>query len=308
VADSTREAVLSAAVQVGYIAPSEEGLLTSLGIIKRGYREGSTHYDPFYMSIISAIEQECQRRDIKVLYTTAETDALHRMRELPSLLVYPQTPAFLLVGIRLVQKDVDYLLEQKRPVILIDSYAPTTIFDSVLTDNTDGAEQAVNYLIRAGHRHIGFVGGDDDEYPSIVERYDGYLHGLKRNRILDYYNAPCLYSNEEAYQATIDLLARAPEITALCIRNDRTAMVVYRALNDLGLSVPNDISVIGFDDWEPAKDMIPALTTVHVDTERMGILAVERMIHRFNHPEEPITKIVLGTYIVERASVRSLGI
>lgn len=83
-------------------------------------------------------------------------------------------------------------------------------------------------------------------------------------------------------------------------------MAVIRAINDIGLAIPDDISVIGFDNWDPAKDTIPPLTTIQVDTERMGRTAVERLLQRFENPDEPVMKVVLGTHLVERESVQTL--
>lgn len=306
IAGSTRDLVIQAAIQLGYVNSVNDDRLHALGIIKRGARDSRNQYDPFYGSVVAAVERECQQHGISVNYTTADTDPLHHMREMPSLLAYPQMPAFVLVGIRLQAEDVAYLLSQKRPIILVDSYAPSSTFDSVLTDNIDGAEQAVNHLIRAGHRNIGYVGCHDEEYPSILERYTGYLNVLKRNRLPTHLTEPCLCFNEDAYQSTINLIKRAPEVTAICVCNDRTTMAVIRAINDMGLAIPDDISVIGFDNWDPAKDTIPPLTTIQVDTERMGRTAVERLLQRFENPDEPVMKVVLGTHLVERESVRTL--
>ncbi|MBZ0293652.1 MAG: LacI family transcriptional regulator [Anaerolineae bacterium] len=312
VAEETRDVVLSAALQLGYTLSSDaqqagSRRITSLGVIKRTPFALRRHFDPFYGAVVTSIEQECQKHDISMSLTTAETDEYNEMRELPAMLTNPQVPALILIGIHLNADNVDMLINLNKPIILVDSYTPYSVFDAILTDNVDGGEQAANYLVRAGHRNIGYIGCHDNEYPSIRERHEGYLRALKRHGLPTHYSQPCMCHTEEARQATLDLLERAPEITAICGCNDRSTMAIMRTLNAAGRSVPHDISVIGFDNWEPAHDTVPPLTTMNVDTTRMGKLAVDCLLHRIDNPDEGVIKVALGTQLVERQSVRFLN-
>src|SRR5690606_33374821 len=117
---------------------------------------------------------------------------------------------------------------------------------NVLIDNLDGARTAVRHLIANGHRHIGLVGSQPDSYPSILERRQGYLDALAEHGLQPFIEDSVL-SRQDAYDATRRLVARAPEITAIFACNDEVALGVLNALQDDGLRVPDDVSLIGFD-------------------------------------------------------------
>jgi LacI family transcriptional regulator len=189
------------------------------------------------------------------------------------------------------------------PIILVDAYAKTDIFDAVVSDNFQAAWQAVDYLIDRGHRHIGLIGSEPDAYPSIKQRRGGYLRALREHGISDVYCADFNLMVESGYEATKELLKKQPQITALFAVNDKVALAAMNAAMDAGKRVPDDISIFGYDDVDLAGNAKPPLTTMHVDTVAMGRAAVQLIMNRLEHPDSARVTLTIHPTLVERESV-----
>lgn len=193
------------------------------------------------------------------------------------------------------------------PIVLVDAYAASDLHDAVVSDNLEGACQAVTSLIQRGHRHIGFVGSHPQAYPSIQDRRQGYVQALQSNDITDFYFADCHIINRgEILDATTGLLRENPQITALFGANDEVIIAAMEAAQALGSRIPDDISVMGFDDIDLAESVSPSLTTMHVDKIGMGRLAVQLLINRVEYPESSPVTAVIHPHLVERHSIRSV--
>ncbi|MFN8371910.1 MAG: substrate-binding domain-containing protein [Anaerolineae bacterium] len=112
-----------------------------------------------------------------------------------------------------------------------------------------------------------------------------------------------LLTREDAFEATLRLLRRQPQITAIFACNDETAISVINAARHLGYRVPEDLSVVGFDDIDLAQEIMPALTTVHVDKVLMGTMALRMLRDRVSDVEKAAIKTVISTQLIPRQSV-----
>jgi LacI family transcriptional regulator len=167
------------------------------------------------------------------------------------------------------------------PVVLIDSTDRAGIVPSVVPDEVGGAIAAVTHLIEAGHRRIGFLNNDDD-VPATHERLVGFKQALRDHHIpIDetmIVQAPS--ETLPGYALAREILARPDRPTALFCYNDRMAMGAYRAAAELGLDIPHDLSIVGFDNQELiAANLFPGLTTVALPHYEMGAWAVETLVH-----------------------------
>ncbi len=197
-------------------------------------------------------------------------------------------------------------------LVLIDNYFPKSQVDAVVSDNFEGAKQAVEYLVSKGHRQIAFIGGPTtmsnrpiNKIYTIERRAAGYRTalldaGLEINYGL--YESSNL-SAEGGYLACQRLLERGTKFTALFCANDATALGAMKALREARLDVPQDVSVMGFDDIDIAQLYHPALTTVRVNKEAMGAAAVKALIERVADPEAVSATIMLEVQLIERESV-----
>ncbi len=310
VAPNTRQRVLDAAAQLGYqqqvrIPAVEKYQISTIGALLKLDPEDSTPLNPSYSGILAGAERECQRQNLSLMFANVEVDLNSRVVNWPTMLLDQQVDGLLIMGIYLEStlNEIDRQLGSK-PIVLIDAYTPNQSYDMIVFDNFNGAFKAISYLIECGHRHIGLIGSHaDHDYPSVHERRKGYLHALQVHGIIQSYIQEGLLRTEEAYEASIDLLTQHPEITAIFACNDETASQVLRAARSLGRRVPEDISVMGFDDVELAQKVTPSLTTMRVDRLLVGALGVRQLVDRASNPDRAALTTSVSTEVVIRESV-----
>jgi LacI family transcriptional regulator len=305
----TRQRVLKTARDLGYRIKSPleaRQAVNQIGILLRTREDDLPLANPFYSMIFAGIEAACRQNRFNLLSATLPVNDDNYPLEIPRLLDGAHIDGLLLVG-TFVDRTLDHLLGAKSmPTVLVDAYSESTAYDAVVTDNYQGAYQAIAYLLEHGHRHIGIVGSLPNAYPSICERRRAYLEALQEHDIATTYFADCHLRREEAFAATTHLLQQCPQITALFGVNDDMAIVAMRAAQTLGKQVPHDVSVIGFDDIDLAHLTIPALTTMQVDKLSLGRTAVQTLIKRVQGPESPRVTVALSTRLIERHSVRDI--
>jgi LacI family transcriptional regulator len=197
----------------------------------------------------------------------------------------------------------------KVPAVLVDAVSAGGGFVSVVPDEYSGARTAVETLLAAGHTRIGFINNSADA-PSTVERLRGFRETLA-GAGFDGGAAPVQAASSDAqggYVAARRILGGDYPPSALFCYNDRMAMGAYRAAAELGLSIPADLSVVGFDDQELiAANLHPGLTTVALPHYEMGAWAVERLIDTVEGTPLPgasaTEPVLLNCPLVTRASV-----
>lgn len=312
VAPDTRERVLQAAAELGYrpkVAIDAPFAATSstIGLITRRRNHERLIVNPFYSYIIAGVERECQRQHINLMYANLEVDERNHAQSLPGMLLNELVDGVIIVGAFLEEAVADISRRIRRNIVLVDGYTSQEAFDSVLIDNYAGAVNAVTHLLDHGHRHIGLIGSSPDAYPSVLERRRGYLAALAARGIEQTYieDSPRL-ERIDAYDAALRLLKRCPQITAIFAINDDSAIGVLNAARELGRRVPDDLSVIGFDDIDLAQEVTPALTTIHVDKVLMGTMALRLLRDRMHDPERAAITTTISTQLIARESVKQI--
>jgi LacI family transcriptional regulator len=306
----TRQRVLKAAQELGYrprksAAHSQLALvqLHNLGLVVKSEPGLAPQANPFYSHVLAGIEEACRQKGINLLYATLPVDEKNHPIEVPRLLVEESTDGLLVVG-ALVNGALAPVLEQKAvPIVLVDAYALSGRYDAVVSDNVGGACQAVSYLIERGHRHIGLLGSCPDAYPSLRERRQGYIQALQERGMAKTYFADCTPKKETAFEAATLLLSQHPQVTAIFGCNDEVALAAMRAAQASGRQVPEELSVIGFDDIDLAQHVTPPLTTLRVDKVDMGRRAVQLLISRVEFPDAEPATLVIHPSLIERESV-----
>ncbi|MGQ9815356.1 MAG: LacI family DNA-binding transcriptional regulator [Candidatus Roseilinea sp.] len=302
----TRERVLKAARSLGYVSPGnhveQRPALSTIGMLTKHDYGPPPHLNVFFSHVQAGVEMECRAHKINLMFSAIEVDQSNHPIEWPRMINDRQIDGLLLIGANI--DAVAHGLRRKldMPIVLVDSYAPGYQFDSVLIDNIGGAMQAVNHLIDYGHQHIGLIGTNPASPPDILERREGYRRALRMRGIEHEYVEDGQMEQGDGYRAARHLLRTAPQVTALFAANDDTALGVMNAARDLGLRVPDDLSIVGFDDIDMAKETRPALTTVHVPKIWLGRLAVQRLIERVRNPDQPCIAITIATHLIERQS------
>jgi DNA-binding LacI/PurR family transcriptional regulator len=174
--------------------------------------------------------------------------------------------------------------------------------DAVFPDEMQGGEDMTKYLIGLGHRHIGFVG--NNRLPWFATCFAGYSRAMEEAGLPPVYSS--IDSEDDAeigYLGTKSLVARGEHITAIFAGNDQIAHGVYKAARDLGLKIPDDLSVAGCDDTVGAW-LYPGLTTVREFPEQLGKQMAEMILQRIAQPELAPQRFIVPTELIRRDSCR----
>lgn len=308
VSDETRARVIEIAEKIGYqvkpiLAGSRNGRLQTIGMIVKTEPNLPARANPFYSHVIIGVEDACRNNGIDLLLSTMPVDNKNRPLGVPQMLTRGVADALLMVGTFVDETILSAVGRKTSPIVLVDAYAKTDVFDAIVSDNFQAAWQAVDYLIHRGHRHIGLIGSEPEAYPSLKQRRGGYLRALREHGISEVYCADFNIMVESGYEATKELLTRHPQITGLFAVNDKVALAAMNAVQDSGRQVPEDISLIGYDDVDLAGNAKPPLTTMHVDTVAMGRAAVQLIMNRLEHPESARMTLTIHPTLIERESV-----
>jgi LacI family transcriptional regulator len=193
------------------------------------------------------------------------------------------------------------------PLVAVDPHSENSDFASVLSTNFKGIVAAMNHLFGLGHRRIGYIGGRPD-LQSAIRRLEGYCHSLQSAGVA--FDGEIVkvgdYLRATARTAALQLLRSNPPVTAIMAASDEMAFGVYDAAHELGVCIPADISVVGFDDIPEAGMIDPPLTTIDQSIEGMGVLGTEVLIKLILG--QPLDRLVykVPTRLVIRQSCRSI--
>jgi DNA-binding LacI/PurR family transcriptional regulator len=179
-------------------------------------------------------------------------------------------------------------------------------FDQVGFDDFSGTLDATRYLIRAGHRQIAFIG--DISYPWIRRRFDGYCQAMRESKLkpVSAVSGSPQSFVEFGQNNVRGFLSRKLRPTAIVAGNDEIAYGVCRSLRRYGVRIPDDISLVGFDDREEALLMDPQLSTVRVHKQELGETCMKTLLERLHHPQMSFSLRILPTEFVVRGSIRKL--
>ncbi len=326
VTEEVRRRVLKAASRVGYFGRNGQDMYSpnGKGAGNRALKEiGFLYYfnvgittlamNPFWSHIFQGVESEARKSNVKLTYR-AISELCQTPERLLSAIYEMKVGGILLLGdaeptiIRLLQST-------KLPLVLLNNYTPGISVDAVLANNFEGARAAVDYLISEGHQQIAFIGGPtlDGSRPintiySIERRATGYRAslldaGLAVNYAL--YEAGNL-DIDGGYDACKRLIERNVQFSALFCANDATAIGAMKALREKGYRIPEDVSVIGFDDIDMVEHLTPALTTVRINKEAMGYTAVKQLLWRSTDIDAASVVSLIEVELIKRDSVLSL--
>lgn len=256
--------------------------------------------NPFSSALHRAIEDSCRQRGY-LLFAGSSDEDLDRERDLLLAFSARRVDGLIVVSVG----GRHHFLEQERRVgmhvVYVDRQPPDPDNDSVVVDNVAGARAAVAHLIAQGHRRIGFL-GDNATIPTAAERFQGYSEELRAhgspvdNRIV----VMQLRSRESAESATQDLMRSGSRPTALFTAQNLITLGAVRALQ--ALHIEHRIALVGFDDFDLADMLRPAVTVVAQDPRAIGRAAADIVFRRISGDNGPTIREVLGTRLIPRGS------
>jgi LacI family transcriptional regulator len=301
VSERTRYRVWKAIEELGYRPEISAKILASKGKLFHAYIFASKRIlsplqtsgilGEFYGVIIKAIEENCEKLGIKV-----------ELKFLEEFSKYTDTDGYIFVGGDVTREFIREAKSEKKPFVLVDHYIPGERVDCVISDGYDGAVYATNYLISRGFKKIVHIHGPLHPY-GFKMRYDGYKDAMEKAGLM-----PRFYEcddTEEGTRKVIDIMLNSygtPE--AIFTSNDSIAFWTIKRLKEHGIRVPEDVSVIGFDDIVDAENFDPPLTTLRVFKYEMGCLACKRLHELLTGINPHPVRILVFTQFVKRKSTK----
>lgn len=255
--------------------------------------------NPFYGELLSAIEFTARKAGYHLLLCGTEQDqsylSVAQNREVDGIIIVGAYPG----------KNLEELQGMDVPIVLVDSYASDSPFHTVGIKDREGARMATEYLIGKGHRDIAFLSGSIRENGVSYKRYQGFCEAMNAAGLP--MPADALYVDtvdfEYGLRAAEAYVQRGKKQTAVFATADVLAMGMVKGLLQRGVRIPQDLSVVGFDDVYLSQMCYPSLTTVHQDIVRKGTEAVNLIIRAVSSGETARQEHIFPLTLVERESV-----
>jgi LacI family transcriptional regulator len=283
----TREKVLSAAKKIGYRPNASAKNLKKnkseiIGFFLSGFK------GPFFNEILEGVQDVVIKNGYEMV--VCASNSKHR------LLVESYVDGAIILNFHLDDYTIDFLANEKMPIVTLDREMNNPYIKNVLLQNKSGIDFGVKHLVDKGHRRIGFIGGSYDSYDGEM-RLAGFKESLKKyNLIFNENDVIRAEFTEISSLLVMDQYIKENETrpTAFICANDEMAMGAIKAFQQNGISVPKDVSIVGFDDIALSKHFNPPLSTIRIQKKLWGKTAAEALFkmldkqYDFIPPEVPI--------------------
>lgn len=284
--------------------------------IARGLRTGKTHSvglmvedisNPFFACLAKVIEDEAHKHGYRLMYCSTENNET-RARDLLKMLEYRQMDGFIITPTLELRKDIELLVQQNKPVVLIDRYFPDYDTSYVAVDNYRGAFDAVSFLLQQGYQNIGIVTTNLDQV-QMKDRHRGYTdalkthqHTVKKTRQL---KIPFDADRKEAVNLVVEFLQQPSPPDALFFTTNYLGIYGLESMRELGRKIPDDMGMVVFDDHDLFRLYSPAITVVAQPITEIGKLAVDMLMGQLIKKPRKHHQLTLAPTLMIRASSRA---
>lgn len=300
VQDETRKKVFEAADQLEYQISSKKKRRKKLKIgLLCTYSPEEELEDTYYLSLRIAIEKMIEEEGLKKFRISLDSTP-EDVAPLDGLICMGTFS----------ELAVEKVKSFRKPAVFVDSIGDLDLFDSVMVDMKYSVKKVLQYLMDAGHEKIAFMGGcdvDSDGKMLPDARLSQFRSSMSARSLLrEEYILLEGYTPKQGYRMGKKFLELEDRPTAIFAANDALAVGCYKAVQEAGLKICEDISIVGFNDISIAKYLVPPLTTVHIPIEFMGRQAVRTLIDRITSEREISLYIAVPTKLKIRESVSRL--
>jgi DNA-binding LacI/PurR family transcriptional regulator len=318
ISPETRERIIQIAQESGYmmktkaapIGKTGKSLLflafTNSGIVLEHY-----YQQPFFRELIHYTEERCRSKGFSLQFSAVDMEFFERDIEL--IAAENQSSGVILLGTNLSRPQISSIAEKFPKLVVLDTCYETLPIHFVEINNMMGAYQAGSYLCSIGHRDIGYV-ASTVRIHNFDQRKRGFKAALKEYSLeipeaRTFSVAPTILSSQDSLkqQLHMHMETYGSLPTALFCECDYIAISVMKTLNELGVRIPEDISIVGFDNISEAIIVSPELTTIHVEKEKMAQVAVDLLTYSIDQNSNLSVKTIVDTKFIERLSCRLAG-
>lgn len=302
VSEVTRKKVFEAAEELNYTtlrSRKNKSSKYTIGILN-WYTQEQEINDPYYLAIRLAVEKKCQEEGCN--YRTI--DSINNIK------AYKDLDGVIGIG-KFGEAEINKIEAISKHIVIVDYIDLYNRYDWVGTDYEYGTVAALNHLKELGHTHIAYIGGEEyvngGEKKIEDEREKAYIQYMFTN--LEYHPEwvyKANFSIQDGYELMKKVLSDENRPTACFVASDSMAIGAYRAVMEAGLRIPEDISIVGFNDIQTAQFLSPALTTVKIYPEVMGEVGTKSLIDQIGGEESISKKIIVSNTLVVRESTMGL--
>ena len=263
----------------------------------------SANDNPFFAEVVNAVENYCHQNDYQLILSNTAGDS-QRLHKNLQLLLQKQVDGLLLMAADEFSTQSVHL---PVPTVVMDWWPTPLAVDQIYGDSIKGGYFATQALIEQGHQNIAIITGDLRK-PLARNRLQGYHQAMKQAglAIFNEWIIESDFSFAGGVAGMQKLLALHHKPTAIFACSDTIAVGAYQVAGQNGLRIPQDISIIGYDDIQLAQYLYPPLSTIHQPKKEFGRLAVETLLARIKHPDLPIQPITIEPHLVLRQSIRTI--
>ncbi|HHF0544851.1 substrate-binding domain-containing protein [Vibrio alginolyticus] len=307
VSEEISERVNNAAKELNYYAPSALARSLKVNRTKTIGMLVTTSTNPFFGEVVKGVERSCYQKGYSLILCNTEGDN-ERMRQSINTLLQKRVDGLILMCSSLEGERIDVFERYPDIPVVVMDWGPMLFTSDKIQDNSlRGGYLAAKYLIDCGHTEIGCITGPLIKHQAQM-RYEGYKRAMNEAGLE--FNANWIIESDfecdGGYQAFKKMAQRGALPSSIFVSNDMMAMGVINAANELGIKVPDDLSIIGYDDIHIAKFMSPSLTTIHQPKYRLGKAAVETLVRKLDEKSTEAQVVQLEPTLVERKSVKRL--
>jgi LacI family transcriptional regulator len=257
--------------------------------------------DAYFGELISGICDRAGKLGYKIILEQAKPQFIAERKHI-ELFERRYIDGILCLGVTERHHFLEEFTDGRYPMLVVDNYFPHWSLDYAVCDYRSGAEQVMNYLLQLGHRNIAMItAASEITTASEVRRVYEEKLGSAGHLPDGSWTEDGKFTEEGGAEAARKLLERHPETTAIFAGNDKMAVGALHLMSQMNLRVPQDISIVGFDDLRHSAFVNPALTTVHLPLYQVGMLACERLIERIRGRNDRVGE-TLSTHLVVRES------
>lgn len=267
------------------------------------YTESELLDDPYYLYLMTTIEKECALANINTFKITKNNGRYQVMID--------DLDGIVAIG-KFAPAEIAEMATYTPNIVFVDSSPQEKLYDSVTINFRLGITEAIQYLIELGHTQIGFIGGavvGDRKEQTVDNRKKEFISIMEEYNLFNpaYVYMGCRISYEEGYNVMRQVLSAPHLPTAFLIANDTMATGALRALHEANINVPDQISIIGFNDLVTSKYLTPPLTTIRVHINFMALTAIDLLKERIEKERKIPKKVLVPSELVIRKSCKQLS-
>jgi LacI family transcriptional regulator len=261
---------------------------------------------PFFGAMARVIEEVAEKAGYGVIYCSTNNN-IQKGRDAIKMLQQQLVDGYIITPMKGLETEIESLVENGKPVVLIDGYFPGRDIPHVLVDNYSSTYMAINFLIESGYRNIGFVTADLD-LVQLQDRMQGYKDALKANDIAEkaklIYKLPFDTENKKAIAAIKTFIKQNPQMDAVFFTTNYLGITGLQSINELKVSIPDDLAIISFDDNEIFTLYPPGITTVKQPTYEIAKSAIDVLLAQMTNDKYDIStiKMQIPAQLIQRGS------